>query len=105
MTEWNTSPSSRDAMHDRLPAAAYIVKTNSLAFWTFTVVFEEKGGASSIFHGGFGMINYQGLVKPSYHMLNQLGNQKIYSDDYLFVSKNSTDGRVVALAYNYPKEY
>ncbi|MDW5288282.1 GH39 family glycosyl hydrolase [Formosa sp. PL04] len=116
LTEWNTSPSSRDAMHDRLPAAAYIVKTNldcigltnSLAFWTFTDIFEEKGGAASIFHGGFGMINYQGLVKPSYHayrMLNQLGDQKIYNDDYLFVSKNSTDGRVVALAYNYPKEY
>ncbi|MFB9052653.1 hypothetical protein ACFFVB_06125 [Formosa undariae] len=116
LTEWNTSPSSRDAMHDRLPSAAYIVKsnldciglTNSLAFWTFTDIFEEKGGAASIFHGGFGMINYQGLVKPSYHayrMLHQLGDQKIYNDDYLFVSKKSSDGKIVALAYNYPKEY
>ena len=116
LTEWNTSPSSRDAMHDRLPAAAYIVKsnldciglTNSLAFWTFTDIFEEKGGASSIFHGGFGMINYQGLEKPSYHayrMLHQLGDQQIYKDDYLFVSKKSTDGKIVALAYNYPEEY
>ncbi|MCB4807960.1 hypothetical protein LG651_06820 [Tamlana sp. 62-3] len=116
LTEWNTSPSSRDAMHDRLPAAAYIVKsnldciglTNSLAFWTFTDIFEEKGGASSIFHGGFGMINYQGLVKPSYHayrMLNQLGNQQLYKDEYLFISKKSNDNKIVALAYNYPKEY
>ncbi|WP_082050919.1 GH39 family glycosyl hydrolase [Neotamlana sedimentorum] len=116
LTEWNTSPSSRDAMHDRLPAAAYIVKsnldciglTNSLAFWTFTDIFEEKGGASSIFHGGFGMINYQGLVKPSYHayrMLNQLGNQQLYKNEYLFISKKSDDKKIVALAYNYPKEY
>lgn len=116
LTEWNTSPSSRDEMHDRLPAAAYIVKsnldciglTNSLAFWTFTDIFEEKGGASSIFHGGFGMINYQGLVKPSYHayrMLHQLGDQKLYKDDYLFVSKDSYSGLITALAYNYPKEY
>lgn len=116
LTEWNTSPSSRDEMHDRLPAAAYIVKsnldciglTNSLAFWTFTDIFEEKGGASSIFHGGFGMINYQGLVKPSYHayrMLHQLGNQKLYKDDYLFVSKDSSNGNISALAYNYPEEY
>ncbi|KAA5825219.1 glycoside hydrolase [Algibacter amylolyticus] len=116
LTEWNTSPSSRDAMHDRLPAAAYIVKsnldciglTNSLAFWTFTDIFEEKGGASSIFHGGFGMINYQGLVKPSYHayrMLHELGNQKLYKDDYLFVSKEETTGKISALAYNYPEEY
>lgn len=116
LTEWNTSPSSRDDMHDRLPAAAYIVRsnldciglTNSLSFWTFTDIFEEKGGAASIFHGGFGMINYQGLVKPSYHayrMLHELGDEKIYKDDYLFVSKDSKTGKVSALAYNYPEEY
>ncbi|WP_321373345.1 hypothetical protein [uncultured Draconibacterium sp.] len=116
LTEWNTSPSSRDAMHDFLPPAAYIVKTNldcigltnSLAFWTFTDIFEEKGGAASIFHGGFGMINFQGLVKPSYHayrMLHQLGDEKLYKDDYLFVSRDSGDGKVSALAYNYPEEY
>lgn len=116
LTEWNTSPSSRDDMHDRLPAAAYIVKsnldciglTNSLAFWTFTDIFEEKGGAASIFHGGFGMINFQGLVKPSYHayrMLHQLGNEKLFKNDYLFVSRKADNGNIVALAYNYPKEY
>jgi xylan 1,4-beta-xylosidase len=116
LTEWNTSPSSRDEMHDRLPAAAYIVKsnldciglTNSLAFWTFTDIFEEKGGAASIFHGGFGMINYQGLVKPSYHayrMLHELEDEQLYKDDFLFVSKNSKNDNIVALAYNYPEEY
>lgn len=116
LTEWNTSPSSRDEMHDRLPSAAYIVKsnldciglTNSLSFWTFTDIFEEKGGAASIFHGGFGMINFQGLVKPSYHayrMLHQLGDKKLYKDDYVFVSKKSSNGKIVALAYNYPEEY
>ncbi|WP_372743940.1 hypothetical protein [Lutibacter sp.] len=116
LTEWHTSPSSRDDMHDRLPAATYIVKSNldcigmvnSLALWTFTDIFEEKGGASSIFHGGFGMINFQGLVKPSYHayrMLHKLGDQKLYKDDFLFISKKSKDNNIVALAYNYPKEY
>ncbi|MEI6865309.1 hypothetical protein [Flavicella sp.] len=116
LTEWNTSPNSRDAMHDFLPPAAYIVRTNlesigltnSLAFWTFTDIFEEKGGAASIFHGGFGMINFQGLVKPSYHayrMLHQLGDEKLYKDDYLFVSRKSGNGKIIALAYNYPEEY
>lgn len=115
LTEWNTSPNSRDKMHDLLPPAAYIIKTNldciglanSLAFWTFTDIFEEKGGAASIFHGGFGMINFQGLVKPSYHayrMLHHLGDQQLFKNDHLFVSKKSENGKVVALAYNYPKE-
>jgi xylan 1,4-beta-xylosidase len=116
LTEWNTSPNSRDAMHDFLPPAAYITKvnldciglTNSLAFWTFTDIFEEKGGGESIFHGGFGMINYQGLVKPSYHayrMLHHLGDEKLFKNDYLFVSKKSGNDKVVALAYNYPEDH
>jgi len=116
LTEWNTSPNSRDAMHDFLPPAAYITKVNldciglanSLAFWTFTDIFEEKGGGESIFHGGFGMINYQGLVKPSYHayrMLHHLGDEKLFKNDYLFVSKKSGNGKVVALAYNYPEDH
>ncbi|KXX71098.1 glycoside hydrolase [Flammeovirga sp. SJP92] len=116
LTEWNTSPSSRDRMHDWLPPAAYIVKTNlecigltnSLAFWTFTDIFEEKGGASSIFHGGFGMINYQGLVKPSFHaykMLHQLGDEKLFENNHLFVTKKSGNGKVIGLAYNYPDDH
>ncbi|MDB2385344.1 hypothetical protein N9V96_02610 [Polaribacter sp.] len=116
LTEWNTTPNSRDAMHDFLPPAAYIVRTNleaigltnSLAFWTFTDIFEEKGGGQSIFHGGFGMINYQGLVKPSYHayrILHQLGDEKLYKDEFLFVTKKSGNGKIVAVAYNYPKEH
>ncbi|MFC1763002.1 glycoside hydrolase [Planctomycetota bacterium] len=116
LTEWNTSPNSRDAMHDFLPPAAYIVKTNldcigltdSLAFWTFTDIFEEKGGGASIFHGGFGLINYQGIVKPSYHayrMLHQLGDEKLFKNDYLFVSRQSGNGKIIALAHNYPEEF
>ena len=111
LTEWNTSPNSRDRMHDLLPPAAYIVKTNlesiglanSLAFWTFTDIFEEKGGGASIFHGGFGMINYQGIVKPSYHayrMLHQLGDEKIFSNDHLFVTQDSGNDKITAIAYN-----
>lgn len=116
LTEWSTSPSSRDAMHDELPPAAFIIKvnlenigkTNSLMYWTFTDVFEEKGGGDKIFHGGFGMFNLQGIAKPSYHayrMLNQLGDKLIYNEDPVCVTRNSNSGKIVALAYNYPEEY
>lgn len=116
LTEWSTSPNSRDRMHDVLPPAAYILKTNldclgmahSLMYWTFTDVFEEKGGGESIFHGGFGMINFQGVVKPSFHayrMLNQLGDEKLYYNDPLFVSRSSKTGKIAAIAFNYPAEY
>lgn len=116
ITEWSTSPNSRDRMHDMLPPAAYIVKAslecqhiaNSVMYWTFTDIFEEKGGGEEIFHGGFGMINFQGIVKPSFHayrMLNQLGDEQLYNTDPLVVSRHSIDGRITAIAYNYPKEY
>ena len=116
ITEWSTSPNSRDVMHDVLPPAAYILKgnldnigmANSVMYWTFTDIFEEKGGGQSPFHGGFGMINYQGLVKPSFHayrMLNQLGDERLYYSDPLFVSRHSATGRITALAFNYPDEF
>ena len=116
LTEWSTSPNSRDAMHDVLPPAAYIMKTNlecagmaqSLMYWTFTDVFEEKGAGETPFHGGFGMINYQGIVKPTFHayrMMNQLGDEKLYYADPLLVSRSSNNGKITALAFNYPEEY
>lgn len=116
ITEWSTSPSSRDPMHDLLPPAAYIVKANiendgrvnSVMYWTFTDIFEEKGGGEEIFHGGFGMINYQGIVKPAFHayrMLCRLGDECIYQQDPLIVSRHSESGKITAIAYNYPSEY
>ena len=116
LTEWSTSPNSRDPMHDVLPPAAYIIKgnldclgmTQSLMYWTFTDIFEEKGGGESVFHGGFGMINFQGLVKPSFHayrMLHQLGDEQLCYEDPVFVSRHSDTGKVTALAFNYPDEY
>ena len=116
ITEWSTSPSSRDVMHDALPPAAYILKgnldnigmANSVMYWTFTDIFEEKGGGEKPFHGGFGMISFQGWVKPSFHayrMLNQLGDEKLYYRDPVFVSRHKETGKITALAFNYPDEY
>ena len=116
LTEWSTSPSSRDPMHDNLPPAAFIVKgvldnldgSNSLMYWTFTDIFEEKGGGQTPFHGGFGMITFQGWKKPSFHayrMLNQLGNQILNYSDPVCVTRDERTGRITALAFNYPDEY
>lgn len=123
ITEWSTSPSSRDRMHDLLPPAAYIIKgnldnigmANSVMYWTFTDIFEEKGGGESIFHGGFGMINFQSIVKPSFHayrMLNQLGDEILTPLSHgrgvggeAFITRHSQTGKITALAFNYPQEF
>ena len=115
LTEWSSSPSSRDFTHDVLPEATFIVKTNvdasgladSLSYWTFTDVFEEGGAGPTVFHGGFGMINFQGIVKPSFHgyrMLNQLGDEELTRSEGVIVTRRRRDGAVVALAYHFPPE-
>jgi xylan 1,4-beta-xylosidase len=115
LTEWSSSPSSRDPMHDALPAAAYIIKVNldcaglvnSLSYWTFTDVFEEAGAGNTIFHGGFGLINYQGIVKPSFHayrMLNQLEDELLHKEDGMAITRDSHSGKISALIYHYPTE-
>ena len=115
LTEWSSSPSSRDYSHDYLPAGAFVLKTNldsrrlvdSLSYWVFTDVFEEGGAGNTIFHGGFGLINFQGIVKPTFHayrFLNSLGDEELAAADGAFVSRDSITGRIAVAAYNYPSE-
>ena len=115
LTEWSASPSSRDFTHDYLPAATFVVKANvesaglvdSLSYWTFTDVFEEVGAGDTIFHGGFGMINFQGIVKPTFHayrFLNALGDERLAQSPGAVVTRHCHSGRLTALAYHYPPE-
>ena len=73
-TEWSNSHSSRDNVHDSYISAPFILYTlkrcqgyvQSMSYWTFTDIFEEAGPGPAPFHGGFGLMNIQGLCKPSY---------------------------------------
>jgi xylan 1,4-beta-xylosidase len=113
LTEWSSSPSSRDFTHDYPQAATYIAKINlesiglvdSLSYWTFTDVFEEEGAGDGAFHGGFGMLNYRGVPKPSFHayrFLNNLGDELIGQSPGAIVTKHRVTGKLTALAYHYP---
>ncbi len=115
LTEWNSSPSPTDHTHDSLAAATFIVKTNldsiglvdSLSYWVFTDVFEENRKTDSVFHGSFGLINYQGIVKPAFHgyrFLNRLGDEQLARTDGAIVTRDKASSKITALAYNYPPE-
>lgn len=91
-TEWSSSYSPRDPVHDSYISAPYILSklkgsagfADSMSYWTFTDIFEENGTVPNPFHGGFGLINFQGLRKPSfyaYQFLNRLGNEELTSND------------------------
>lgn len=113
LTEWNSTAADADHSHDYLPAATFIVKANvesiglvdSLSYWTFTDIFEEHRGGVAAFHGGFGLITFQGIPKPSFHayrMLNQLGDELLGRSDGVIVTRRGGSGKLAALCYHYP---
>ncbi|MFK4836471.1 beta-xylosidase [Microbacterium sp. ZW T2_14] len=113
VTEWSTSPSSRDHMHDTVYAAAYIARAllqchslaDSISYWTFTDVFEEGGGGIGPFHGGFGFVNEQGIHKPTFHAmaaLNRLGDRIALQTDHGIITRTAEDA-VAAVFFNYPE--
>ncbi|MDE2501044.1 MAG: cellulase family glycosylhydrolase [Alphaproteobacteria bacterium] len=91
-TEWNSSYSPRDPIHDTYLNAAFILDklkgvdgaVQSMSYWTYTDLFEEAGPPPSSFHGGFGLLNREGIRKPSffaYKYLNELGPQVLRDGD------------------------
>jgi xylan 1,4-beta-xylosidase len=114
MTEWNSSFSPRDPVHDHYFNAAYILdkvkkaegKLASFSYWTFSDMFEESGPPNSPFHGGFGLINLQGIKKPSffsYKYLNALGDTELVNTDPLsWVCKNNNGIQILLWDYSQP---
>ncbi len=91
-TEWSSSYTPADPIHDSYHQAAYILEKikqagnapNSMSYWVFTDIFEEAGPRFTPFHGGFGLLNYQGIKKSAYHsysFLNKLGNIELSCND------------------------
>lgn len=91
-TEWSSSYTPSDPLHDNYEEAAYVLdklrKTgaaaNSMSYWTFTDIFEEAGPRMTPFHGGFGLVSYEDIAKPAYYAykyLNQLGGTELSVND------------------------
>lgn len=112
LTEWNSSPSPRDLIHDTPFMAPFILynitqnfgKIDSLGFWTFTDVFEENGPGTIPFHGGFGLINAEGIKKPSYWaywLLDKLGDNITEITDNFIITKQNDEYRIIIWNYSY----
>ncbi len=88
VTEWNSSPSCRDATHDGTHGAAYVCQgisevagcLDTFSYWTVSDIFQEGGYPFSEFHGGFGLLTVHGVRKPSWHafsLLRRLGIERL----------------------------
>jgi len=91
-TEWSTSYSPRDPVHDSYISAAYILTklrgtkglAQGMSYWTYSDLFEESGPPPTPFHGGFGLMNREGIRKPAwfaYKYLKALNGNEISTAD------------------------
>ncbi len=111
-TEWSSSYTPADPIHDSYHEAAYILNkikqvgkaANSMSYWVFTDIFEEAGPRFTPFHGGFGLMNTQGIKKPAYHaysLMNKLGETELKNSDKKSWACKSKDGDFQLLLWDY----
>lgn len=111
-TEWSASYTPADPIHDSYHEAPYVLHklkqvgnaAQSMSYWVFTDIFEEAGPRFTPFHGGFGMLNTQGINKPvfyAYQFLNRLGDIELSNSDKASWVCKDKQGNIQVLAYDY----
>jgi xylan 1,4-beta-xylosidase len=76
---------------------------DSLAFWSFSDVFEEQGVVKEPFYGGYGVIAAGGLHKPSFNafsLLHRLGDRRIPTSSESVIATTRADGSLAVAVYN-----
>ncbi len=111
-TEWSASYTPSDPIHDSYHEASYVLQkikqvgdaVNSMSYWVFTDIFEEAGPRFTPFHGGFGMLNIQGINKPvfyAYKFMNQLGDIELVNSDTASWVCKDVNGNMQALVWDF----
>ena len=115
-TEWSTSYTPRDPVHDSYVSAAYILDklkavdgaVQGMSYWTYSDLFEEPGPPTAPFEGGFGLMNPQGIRKPAwfaYKYLHRLGQNALKtSDAQSLVTRDGNTLKMVAWSFQLPKQ-
>jgi xylan 1,4-beta-xylosidase len=110
-TEWSTSYTPRDAVHDSYISAPYILTklkasqglAQGMSYWAYTDLFEEPGPPTAPFQGGFGLLNPQGIRKPAYFAYKYLhalqGSSLATSDPQAMLS--AKDGNFVGVIWDF----
>jgi xylan 1,4-beta-xylosidase len=110
ITEFNTSYSPINPIHDTALNAAYIARilseggdyVDSFSYWTFSDVFEELDVPKALLHGGFGLVANHSIPKPTFHtftFFNGLGEELLYRDSEMIVTRR-VDGSIAVVLWN-----
>ena len=108
---WNASIWQRDLRGDTCFKSAFLFKNllsnvdnlSGFGYWNLSDMFEEVHASSRLFHGGYGLMTYNGIPKAGFYafaLLRRLGNQFVQRGDGWFVTCGSGGDVQIAL-YNY----
>jgi xylan 1,4-beta-xylosidase len=76
----------------------------SIAYWTFSDVFEEQGIVRSPFYGGYGLIAAGGIPKAAFNafqLLHRLGTERIPNSSESVIVTRRKDGTLAIALWNY----
>jgi xylan 1,4-beta-xylosidase len=115
-TEWSTSYTPRDAVHDSYVSAPYILSklkaseglVQGMSYWTYTDLFEEPGPPTAAFQGGFGLMNRDGIRKPAFFAYKYIhalqGNTLNSGDAQSLIAMNGNNIAAVLWDFKQPKQ-
>jgi xylan 1,4-beta-xylosidase len=115
-TEWSTSYTPRDPVHDSYVSAPYILSklkavqgvVQGMSYWTYSDLFEESGPPPTPFHGGFGLINREGIRKPAFFAYKYLralrGKQIPSADAQSFIATDGTTTAALLWDWRQPEQ-
>lgn len=115
-TEWSTSYTPRDLVHDSYISAPYILSklkasqgfVEGMSYWTYTDLFEEPGPPPTPFHGGFGLMNREGIRKSAYFAYKYLhalqGNEIPVQDSQIIAATGGEQISAVVWDFQQPQQ-
>lgn len=100
-TEWNLSANFASPGQDMRKVAAYDLRTalaiedivDGNSIWCASDIFEELHQFKEPFHGGYGIVSFDGIPKPVYYglrMLAQAGEKRICLDESQFTDTEAS---------------
>jgi xylan 1,4-beta-xylosidase len=108
--ECNSTLWQRDLSGDTCYKAVWLAKNlcenydcaESFGYWLLTDLMDEHTALDSVFHGGYGLLTYNGIPKSGYQamrFLRQLGDTQIGAGDGWFLTRRGKDFQL--LLYHY----
>lgn len=107
---WNSSVWQRDSCNDGCFKSAFLVKNilenegrlQAFGHWTLSDFMEEVPHSPELFHGGYGILTYNGIPKAGYHamkMLSALTEHCIHRGNGWYITYDGEDIHI--LLYHY----